>query len=401
MLQHFEGDILKTSYSFLSNRIGLSIDSVKAATKRLEVDHQVIKRHIKKVKGEDGGFKSSELYIEINPERLAEITITDPYQSTDPGKLQGRLEKVLKAGKPHDTGDCAEPVKLRGRSNLSPTLENYAVNKDINNNKIINIPPIVPPRVDELLSRSDELLELIKEHDIQHCGLRLEAEAFLTHYTSKPNDITDWHAKFRGWFVNKAMKQVEEKQRASSATCQQENTVEDVDKANPQEKGAQNQKCEMSGGDETTSKKERAKPVPKPEIFKRFFAEYPATRRGGTDAWAWKKWKSLKIDEETGQKMLADVIARKQRDRLWLEGKIFGITRYLKEKIWLTPIDEGINQNANSTRNLSTADLYEQQVYAAAAAEPARPIPNQEGGPGFCKADGSIFDVQQTSDGGW
>ncbi|ODN41134.1 hypothetical protein [Piscirickettsia litoralis] len=83
------------------------------------------------------------------------------------------------------------------------------------------------------------------------------------------------------------------------------------------------------------------------------------------------------------------------------KSKIPHPSTYLNGECWNDEIISREQENANSTRNLSTADLYERNLYATAAAQPAKVIPNEKSRSGFCEADQSVLDVQQTSDGGW
>jgi uncharacterized protein YdaU (DUF1376 family) len=82
----------------------------------------------------------------------------------------------------------------------------------------------------------------------------------------------------------------------------------------------------------------------KPDSFKSFYSNYPAHRKGGTDATAWTKWKSLKITEQ-------DALLINQ----WVESAINiagwkdsdyvpGITKFLTEKRWLSPLPTSKNK---------------------------------------------------------
>lgn len=425
--QRFEGSVLKMSYGELASMLGHSYTQIKQAITRLDKDYGVLKRMPVRNRDESGHVIGSDMYIDINVDRLYEIT-----------EITGSVKKCFRSN-PHESKDSTGSIKKSSR----PGVQKSAAIKDINN-LIINIPPIVPPRWDELLSRSDELLELIKEHDIQHCGLKLEAEAFLTYYTSKPNDIVDWHAKFRGWFVNKAIKQIEEKrqefQKADSKQCKRFNVDEDVGNVNSQKKDAQNKKHEMSGVSEIEGeiqkKTKRKKLTPKSEIKtgELFYLDSKKVRLTGELYTAfnkfWTVWgkycdkaSAARAFRENWEGIISDgkdvsinvnlesvlAAAKKEAERrptvLNRGFKTMYAQGWLNRRRWENapiqlPKEVRVNQNASSTRNLSTADIYEQQLYAAAAVEPAKFI-DEKSGPGFCQIDNNLFDIPQADNGGW
>jgi hypothetical protein len=83
------------------------------------------------------------------------------------------------------------------------------------------------------------------------------------------------------------------------------------------------------------------KRISKPEIWKEFYRSYPETRRGGSDATAWNKAKAMKLTESDFQLMLDDVVNRKAFHSGWANPQyIQGITKYISEKLWLTPIEQ-------------------------------------------------------------
>jgi phage replication O-like protein O len=90
----------------------------------------------------------------------------------------------------------------------------------------------------------------------------------------------------------------------------------------------------------------------KPEQFKKFFKQYPSHRKGGTDAQAWKVWKSENIGEAEAQKVIDWLTLAAQQDPDWqteAQGQyVLGITKFLRDKKWLTPIPQAKN---NVTRN--------------------------------------------------
>lgn len=104
--------------------------------------------------------------------------------------------------------------------------------------------------------------------------------------------------------------------------------------------------------DKTTAPKPRAV---KPESFKLFFAEYPPNKKGGTDATAWKKAKRLNLTDSDYNLMIADLGRRKALMPQWYSTFAPGITRYLDESIWLTPV---IQEKPNEGRK----SAYQQRV---------------------------------------
>ncbi|ODN40939.1 hypothetical protein [Piscirickettsia litoralis] len=131
--------------------------------------------------------------------------------------------------------------------------------------------------------------------------------------------------------------------------------------------------------------------------FDDFWSEYPIKKdkRRARNIWAKKKIDDIADD------IISHVKQAKLNDKGWLDGFAPHPSTYLNGERWNDEIISREKENANSTRNLSTADLYEQNLYATAAAEPAKVIPNEKSRSGFCEADQSVLDVQQTSDGGW
>jgi hypothetical protein len=80
--------------------------------------------------------------------------------------------------------------------------------------------------------------------------------------------------------------------------------------------------------------------IKKPESFKRFFALYPPTKKGGSDASAWKKAKAMKLTESDFEMMANDIGFRKQANPEWFDRYALGICKHMEEKIWLTPLPE-------------------------------------------------------------
>ena len=90
--------------------------------------------------------------------------------------------------------------------------------------------------------------------------------------------------------------------------------------------------------EEKEEKKLDKKKVIKPESFKQFFTMYPPNKKGGTDATAWKKAKGLGFTDNDFILMTDDIEQRKALMPSWYATYAMGITKYLDERIWLTPI---------------------------------------------------------------
>ena len=111
----------------------------------------------------------------------------------------------------------------------------------------------------------------------------------------------------------------------------------------------------------TEEKKLDKKKVIKPESFKQFFIMYPPNKKGGTDATAWKKAKGLGFTDNEFNLMIIDIEQRKALMPAWYKTYAIGITKYLDERIWLTPITpekQDINkfdQNVDALQNMQFA----------------------------------------------
>ncbi|USH01104.1 replication protein [Grimontia kaedaensis] len=106
------------------------------------------------------------------------------------------------------------------------------------------------------------------------------------------------------------------------------------------------------------SKNAPARVTQKPPAFRSFFDKYPAHRKGGTDTYAWKAWKSENLTELDAQKALAWLTEASASDKDWRTdgyGKyIPGITKFIRQRHWLTPLP----------RNTKTTDglLYDDDI---------------------------------------
>ncbi|GLQ31627.1 replication protein [Litoribrevibacter albus] len=86
----------------------------------------------------------------------------------------------------------------------------------------------------------------------------------------------------------------------------------------------------------------KPKRTKKPDSFKKFFAQYPAHRKGGTDAQAWKAWNSEKLADQDAEDALAWLTTTQANNPDWgtlaNHQFVFGITKFIRERIWLTPM---------------------------------------------------------------
>lgn len=88
--------------------------------------------------------------------------------------------------------------------------------------------------------------------------------------------------------------------------------------------------------------KQKKNTPPKSETFKKLFEIYPAHRKGGTDAYAWKTWCSENLTEDDGLKAINWLEAAASNNPDWktdARGQyVYAITKFIKERMWLTPI---------------------------------------------------------------
>ena len=121
--------------------------------------------------------------------------------------------------------------------------------------------------------------------------------------------------------------------------------TQSVSSGNPSESQKKpNQETNKPINQETTNqeqdnhKPDSPKRITKPESFKAFFAAYPPNKKGGTDATAWKKAKSLNLGDDDFKAMLTNVQQRQVQCPSWYMQFAKGITRYMEERDWLTPV---------------------------------------------------------------
>ena len=98
---------------------------------------------------------------------------------------------------------------------------------------------------------------------------------------------------------------------------------------------------------------EKKKRVSKSDTWRRFYEEYPEQRRGGSDATPWKKAKQKRLTEFDFVDMLEDVINRKANCDQWNKGFVQGITKYIEDEIWKTPVR---SSQIGTTNDFSTAN---------------------------------------------
>ena len=102
-------------------------------------------------------------------------------------------------------------------------------------------------------------------------------------------------------------------------------------------------------------KKPRSK---KPQSWKDFYRLYPEHRRGGSDSTPWKKFKTMKLSDDDLELMLADVKKRYPNG----QGEYaYGITKYLSEKIWLTPLPYEANQPQHVRPQKTLSEIVREQ----------------------------------------
>ena len=86
------------------------------------------------------------------------------------------------------------------------------------------------------------------------------------------------------------------------------------------------------------SDKPKANKPTKPGSFTQFFDVYPPNKKGGRDISAWDKAKRLNLGGADFALMYIDVTERRKLTPSWYETYAPGITKYLDDSIWLTPI---------------------------------------------------------------
>lgn len=122
----------------------------------------------------------------------------------------------------------------------------------------------------------------------------------------------------------------------------------------------------------TNKKPARSK---KPDAWKDFFKAYPEGKKGGVDASAWKAAKSEGLEESDFSAMLEDVIQRGNLMPSWRKTYAQGIVKYIRDRIWLTPITpergtlrevqlDAFGDELRNTRDISTNELVNDRSWA-------------------------------------
>ncbi len=103
-----------------------------------------------------------------------------------------------------------------------------------------------------------------------------------------------------------------------------------------------------------TPKKPALVRTKKPESFKLFFKQYPEHRKGGNDSQAWKVWKSEKLTDQDAQAAHDWLIEAEKANADWRTKAggqfVFGITKFIREQKWLTPVPFPAKQNITINR---------------------------------------------------
>lgn len=93
----------------------------------------------------------------------------------------------------------------------------------------------------------------------------------------------------------------------------------------------------------------------KTSFIREIFNLYPAHRRGGTDGQLWKLWKAEKLTPEDAKKIIAWLFQASQSDPQWgtqAGGQfVYGLTKFIQERIWLTPIPVVKPNKSNPSTN--------------------------------------------------
>ena len=95
----------------------------------------------------------------------------------------------------------------------------------------------------------------------------------------------------------------------------------------------------------------------KTELIREIFNQYPAHRRGGTASQLRKVFKSEKLTENDANLILNWLAKAAQSDPQWgtdAKGQfVHGLTKFIRERIWLTPLP--VAQAINSNRPMNNA----------------------------------------------
>lgn len=128
----------------------------------------------------------------------------------------------------------------------------------------------------------------------------------------------------------------------------------------PLEQNANHKDTDTDTDTDTENRKKKQKKS-KPDSWKRFFDAYPENKKGGTDAAAWKAAQREGLDDEDFEAMVADVEKRKRLCVSWYSTYALGITRYISERFWLTPITPDIRkQHGEPNETVTDAEFINQ-----------------------------------------
>lgn len=109
--------------------------------------------------------------------------------------------------------------------------------------------------------------------------------------------------------------------------------------------------------------------VKKPEAFKNLFSNYPAYRKGGTDAQAWKAWKSENLTDHDAELACNWLSLAAKVNTDWkaeaTQGFALGITKFIREKKWLTPIPQSNSQYSGNRQSVSDHNQNEMNEFLA------------------------------------
>lgn len=91
----------------------------------------------------------------------------------------------------------------------------------------------------------------------------------------------------------------------------------------------------------------------KSNSFKDFYSIYPAHRKGGTDATAWKKWKTCRLTDDDAEQAIAWLSIALNISGWSNSNYVPGITKFIEEKRWLTPLP---NQQSTTGVDMDSTD---------------------------------------------
>ncbi len=94
--------------------------------------------------------------------------------------------------------------------------------------------------------------------------------------------------------------------------------------------------------------------------WKQFFELYPSNKKGGNDATAWSKFKALKLTDDDAKNMFDWLVKKQAVDGNYktepTQPFALGITKFISESIWKTPIKNCFTDVKNSAETIVDAD---------------------------------------------